>query len=306
MSEGEKYSPEEIEQSQSSEQYFLEKNSSHLGFILNDEGDTDRLREMGIDPEQEKDNLRSFLNYENPNINEYRKLIKSAEFYFGEGEYSRLTLGAMVDYPGATSNDEILRFRNQLRDALNGEVLVDLGAGECFNMAAPLSLYGVSKYLAVNKGDWSKLYDSELETLEYTRFERDNRSMDIYSTEDDMLNFVARIPDNSVSFMLNGIDSTVLGGNEEYCRSLTSEIVRATKPGGVVFGSHSWSFDYLAPGEDHSNNPENTEFEVVKPKGNSYCTDVRMYRKLAEDSEVVASAEKPEENPPTDEGDKKD
>lgn len=65
--------------------------------------------------------------------------------------------------------------------------------------------------------------------------EEKDRAMEALNVKTDMLNFVARLPDNSVNFCLNGIDYYIIE-RDAYREALFKEIKRATKINGVIFG----------------------------------------------------------------------
>lgn len=57
-----------------------------------------------------------------------------------------------------------------------------------------------------------------------------------------MLDFVARLKDNSTNFTINGIDRLIIRSTR-YEKALAREIVRATRINGLIFGCATILFD---------------------------------------------------------------
>ena len=56
--------------------------------------------------------------------------------------------------------------------------------------------------------------------------------------QDDMLLFASRLPDESVNFIMNGLDIFVIG-ETKYRERLNFELERATEKGGLIIGNQS-------------------------------------------------------------------
>ena len=100
-----------------------------------------------------------------------------------------------------------------------------MGVRTYINVDRDYGDYPVNPLAALNEGDIGDLHK--------------------LSVKADMLDFVARMRDDSANFMLNGIDFASVPGSERYHEVLAQELVRATKPGGLVFGinatvDHIW------------------------------------------------------------------
>jgi hypothetical protein len=83
-----------------------------------------------------------------------------------------------------------------------------------------------------------------------------------------MLDFVSRLRDGSVNFVINGIDTWVID-HPEYDNALADEIERATKIGGVAFGMNSNAL-WLLRGRR----------SVREFKTNSTRSDVKIFEKV--------------------------
>ncbi|MBU0527768.1 hypothetical protein KKE92_04765 [Candidatus Micrarchaeota archaeon] len=124
-------------------------------------------------------------------------------------------------------------FQNLLENA----VLLDLGAGDPRPMVDFALACGVRLYLGVD------LY------LSYKNMSFEDPR--IVLENNDMLQYVAKMPDNSASVFLGAIDEIVLAHNKskqmeiEYESLLLSHIHRVVPPDGLVFGVNSHLFPKL-------------------------------------------------------------
>lgn len=204
---------------------------------------------------EEKISLRHILTYENPKIDEYRPLIDTVvhsapvitqprtmlwgEVFFGETyfpEYDRRTFD-----PGASAE----KIRTFLREKLKNGMLVDLGGGSenAFVMRVIARNCDVRTYISVDLGN-----DGELDPYAgkrprpipegYISPADRAKTIDEYLVTSDMLDFVARMPDNSSNFVANGIDF-LWGTSQKYSEALFREVIRATRSEGILFGASS-------------------------------------------------------------------
>ena len=159
------------------------------------------------------------------------------------------------------------KVRVYLKEKLAGGTLVDLGGGteEALVMRAIARMCDVHTYLSVDiQGPdfkpWPRFYDyvppyeklikqhprwdpyvgrrfKPLPEISYLPQEVRKKPIDEYIVTSDMLDFVARLPDNSSNFVANGIDFlTSCDEGYDYRENLLREIVRAMRQGGVLFG----------------------------------------------------------------------
>lgn len=223
-----------------------------------------------LEKKQEVD-LHSLLTYENPKLAEYQEIIrkehKSAPgklnpAAFSEGwlpvYYNGFATGEKRFQPGG--HEKVLPY---LSNKLVGEFLIDIGGGFDNYMAELAKISGVKTYINVEvnlneKGDgmgnkvpigkefdpYTGYPDSAGTQFEHLSDENMHRSMEQINVKADMLNFVARLPDNSCNFAINGIDYEI-AQTPEYRKALMEELVRATRIGGVLFGigSDIWKND---------------------------------------------------------------
>lgn len=186
-----------------------------------------------------------------------------------------------------------IEIRKTVKETLKNSVLVDLGCGE-FLMESLASQFGAKGYIGVDKYfargqlpiDPTKNQIEELiaarPNFKASVAEARLHGTDVGFTRADMLDFVSRLPENSVNFTLNGIDIQILGNElsrsenimDNYRQTLAKEILRATRQNGIIFGSNfgavSMWFDKWA----HSQSPQIKSIYHSGP----YTLDV--YRKI--------------------------
>lgn len=83
-------------------------------------------------------------------------------------------------------------------------------------------------------------YESRLKQAEHFRKGArmaDNSETQLVMVQSDMLDFIARMPDNSGNFTLNGIDTYIID-LPVYHKALADELERVTAVGGIIFGDH--------------------------------------------------------------------
>ena len=124
------------------------------------------------------------------------------------------------------------------KDHLQGQTLVDLGGGyggEMLNLAANLT--EAQMYINVDRGRFHP--DKPPNPLEPTDITpSQDQSRFLVRVKADMLDFISRMKDGSANFAINGIDPTIVG-DPRYNEALAKELVRATRPGGLIFGIES-------------------------------------------------------------------
>jgi hypothetical protein len=129
-----------------------------------------------------------------------------------------------------------------IKNRISGQMLIDLGGGRELPMFQVAKKFDALGYINVDKYIGKSLpYDplrNQLEQYQDGRFLSLRGDTDIAVVKADMLDFVARISDNSsVVYTLNGIDYSIIGDNSQYHEALATEIARTLKPGGIVFGN---------------------------------------------------------------------
>lgn len=180
--------------------------------------------------------LQGLLTYANPNREEIDGVIERVEV--------TPAYNAQLDTPYSKGLDGFVEGQVEVVSPINGEVLIDLGGGRnpiytsrIAKMAQAGLFIDVEKSLP-GKVDPRKDVSGELD------FIKDNLPPTAF-VKDDMLDFVSRLKSDSSNFTINGIDTDIIEP-EEYHRLLASEILRATKAGGLVFGASSLALQYLA------------------------------------------------------------
>jgi len=119
-----------------------------------------------------------------------------------------------------------------LSQKLAGKVLVDVGCGTFNNEMVRFARgFGVATYVGVD--------------ISAEDGARNCGKIRVLEKCGDMLEFVSRLPPESVNFLINGID--FLGCNPEYLALMVGELTRATPIGGIIFGRGSepieWKLD---------------------------------------------------------------
>ena len=136
-----------------------------------------------------------------------------------------------------------------LSNGLQGQIVVDLGAGNIQGYLA--SIAGKAKgYVAVDKyQDLSGLYSDKqkvLETIKENHLLRMEERLPIpaATVKEDMLIFLRRLPDNSVSIISSG--HFALFQNDKYVWEVQKEMDRVLSPDGFLV----WD-DGIPPNTDH-------------------------------------------------------
>lgn len=120
---------------------------------------------------------------------------------------------------------------------LHDEIIIDLGCGvSSMNALEVCSILGVDTYIGVDFQEMNREL-SYLDMFESKgRLRRGTKKIKAIKVQGDFFNFVGRLRDGSVSYMLNGIDNFVVNGGQRW---LTKQIHRTTKEKGVVIGENN-------------------------------------------------------------------
>lgn len=122
--------------------------------------------------------------------------------------------------------------RSDLRKFLEGQVVVDLGAGyEGTYGYAIAAMSGASGYVGVEPFHYEHFHG---------HFEYESLPVPYVVVAEDMRSFVPRLPNNSVSFLISGIDECILYrvSNEDY-ESLNVGVTRSLDPKGALVANSS-------------------------------------------------------------------
>ncbi len=119
------------------------------------------------------------------------------------------------------------KMRKVLEEKLIGKTLVDLGSGaDGRNRPAYNNLLPFKKYLAVD-------IDKPYANAEYAVEDMIKQGVDASNITEDMLRYVANLPDKSSNFFLSAIDNDVVL-DDKYWQYLAEEIYRVTEDHGIV------------------------------------------------------------------------
>ena len=193
-------------------------------------------RERYNPPETGEQIIARLLDSSRPVPPEYERLILAQEqrpispYETSDVDYSR-------EWPRMLRGENE---QNLMRAKLTGGTLVDLGGGIASHMRALAKQFEASEYLNV---DLNPSLPSD--PLHSTADEQDE-SVHVVQVNSDMLNFLTRMRKASAQFTINGIDELIIS-EPEYHQALARELVRATKQGGLIFGTNSIVYHHLKP-----------------------------------------------------------
>lgn len=133
---------------------------------------------------------------------------------------------------GSLREGELETFQRFFSQHLQGSNLVDLGGG-----AANKSMRDFAKYFHAQLYINVDMPRSQQDWQAYQVFPKQEQDSDfvVIDVEADMLAFISQMKDGSANFTLNGIDLAAIG-NQRYHTTLAKELLRATRPGGLIFG----------------------------------------------------------------------
>jgi hypothetical protein len=181
---------------------------------------------------------------------DYSDLVREAESnVFGDeralrADYSEIWRSYGIPGMPGIKKEEISKAFDA---ALPGSILCDLGGynGKTEDVAAS---HDASLYINVDRYPRG-LNDDTAVDPQKGHFEKRDYVVqgqtlikgihNVMSVRADMLDFVSRLRDNSVNITINGIDADIIP-TEKYHESLATEILRATKHQGVIFGHMSY------------------------------------------------------------------
>mgnify|MGYP001572054929 CR=1 FL=1 len=156
-----------------------------------------------------------------------------------------------MDFPPSTINYSIIwsevinaqeenTVRDFLRRHLSGQVLIDLGGGSSA-MSNLASEFGCTTYVNADRAPYDeKEKPNPLVPAGHWQVE-DTMNVHVHA---DMLDFISRVRENSVNCIINGID-VIIVDDSKYHESLAREMIRATRKGGLIFGTTSYALDQI-------------------------------------------------------------
>lgn len=147
-------------------------------------------------------------------------------------------------------NKEYEKTLEILREKISGRILVDLGSGPSFYMQALAHSLRVKVYIRVDLfaiGDENLKPDpsADLEDDEWRKHDEELfPGLTHAQVKADMLDFISRVPDESVCVTISGIDRNIIG-DQRYHDALAREIIRVLIPGGLVFGTSAGCLEVI-------------------------------------------------------------
>ena len=214
----------------------------------------ENIENSGITKNKEKPNesqisLRNLLTYDNPQRYQYDALTRNMLSVQMDPTLEKLQ---RADYSFTLPWENLTKTEKEyLKRKLKDGLLIDLG-GNASDFRASSVMRRLSRQLGVKTyinvdychgGDinpyTSILAPDMVEPPSLKPLSKKEKSQTINDllVNDDMLDFVSRLPDNSSNFAINGIDENSLHDQVgSYTQALWREILRSTKKGGVIFG----------------------------------------------------------------------
>lgn len=273
-----------------------------MGEISKHDKDEPQLGQEPTDKKEGDFDLASFL--VEPKTN-YTELIEKAKkdwdvsmkyagYSYGDG-LSASNADAVIPYflrePGHVSSDETESGRLKdkkaidfLKSKIKGKILLDVGSGMSFKRGALLPEYwggessvqrlakkmgasvciGVDKYTDTCEKATGKPTDP---SFDLTRGKKIGKGTQVVMVSADILDFLSRLPDNSVCMTINGIDNRVIE-NQEYHQALAKEMMRVLAKDGLIFGVNSDSLGFIK--EEIEKGSDNSSIKQVKSPKTSF------------------------------------
>ncbi len=184
----------------------------------------------------------------NPRQEEYRTLIKQAEGEAANWLRNRSDEGGSTMY---APHDEIWArvFTEQRRQReelvsfllakLKDELVVEIGARSMGYIARIADQAKAAAYIAVDAYVEPKKSKDPHVVIEAD----DMKNIQSIQIQADMLDFLSKLPDNSVTVVMNGIADFI---DTQYAEALAKEATRVAKKGSLIFGNHSSPLPILA------------------------------------------------------------
>lgn len=184
------------------------------------------IEKEGLNPEV-SEVVDLLLGYDNPNKEEISELI------IGERDRDWRVSGDGTQY--STIWERFERYKpetkDDLKERLSGQILVDLGGGR-----NPKYVQELAKNLGA-----AALVNVDPQAAPATQ---DLGGTKFIPVKKDMLSFTSQLKSNSCNFVITGIDEIIIP-NSDYHKALASEMIRATRPNGVIFAAKSGVLPFL-------------------------------------------------------------
>lgn len=137
--------------------------------------------------------------------------------------------------------EDIIDARERMLGAMQGQVVIDLGCGYDRSFQRLALEYGAAQYIGIDR-DLTMQDDGTLRGGELGG--KRELILDHYDDESllvsgDLLDFLARLPDDFATFALNGIDGYILPENTDYALEVLTQLTSSTKVGGAILGVDS-------------------------------------------------------------------
>lgn len=213
--------------------------------------------------EQSETKKEAFLltldNFLNSPREEYKKLIKKAEkAVWNDNEILLTPFSYLLEDRLMFTHDEDVDVEiDFFRKRLGKKILVNLGGiatGEFANFL------GISTYICVDR----YAYPDDIPADPCKNVDdKTIGSTHILYVKADMLDFISRIPDNSVSIQIDGIDNTIIP-DENYQEALAKECMRVIEKDGLIFGNNSTALELISWELKRSGNKNADDFHSVR------------------------------------------
>lgn len=183
--------------------------------------------------------LRSLLNHNNPEAEQYHRLAEHA---------AEVTLQMFTPYSPEWA--EIMTqsdVQSVFKEKLSGHILVNLGGQRTpleefrANGKYPAVVINVDQYSITEPGTNVDAGRSDIQFIAAATRRVGNTP--VLTVKADLLEFMSRVQSGSANIEIDGIDTAVIS-DWEYHSALADEILRAVPVGGICFGNKAQVLDY--------------------------------------------------------------
>jgi len=194
--------------------------------------------------ENKRIDLREFLSYDHPGDGEVQGVIareEQAAQAWDPSIWCVHTGGIWTDIAYDDEKFAESRAKEYLSQKLKGKILVDLGCGPDPRPSVA-GKFGADTYIGVDKFNVGERDDNRAPKPDpFTNVSKKSpekarkysEGADSILVRADMLDFVSRLPSNSVNFMMDYVNGDIIN-RDEYVEAVVEELARATEEGGVV------------------------------------------------------------------------
>ncbi|MFA4852106.1 MAG: hypothetical protein WC924_02230 [Candidatus Gracilibacteria bacterium] len=195
------------------------------------------IPEINAEEKQPEEILLSIIDKQCVPPAEYQRLISQQELRGGKGRAVQSWYAVL--WRNLLKEDQVFAIEF-FRQHLSGQNLIDLGGGTG-SMGEVATGLNSGVYVNVERAPFES---SEITNPLVPIFSESKNNFLQMGVHSDMLDFVSRMKDSVGNFTINGID-TIIVNDMHYNRALAHEMIRATRKGGLIFGTSSDALVYI-------------------------------------------------------------